>query len=319
LILITGAAGLIGRHLCSRLESEGVDFRRFDIRIHSAQDIRDPFALRSALEGVTGVVHLAAVSRVAWAQDDPDLCRATNVTSVELLVDLCMQGVNPWLIFSSSREVYGNPTRFPVREEDAMLPVNVYGESKRDAEFTIKKAIELGLVANICRFTNVYGCPHDHEDRVAMAFARKAAHGGLMRLHGGELTFDFTHVADVVDGIWRLIQQSRSNRLLPPIHFASGIGTTLRELAGMALARALRPVVLIEQSARNFDVSGFVGDPSRASELLGWQPKISLEEGFSRLINDLSKAREATEYRSSTSGYVHQPIGTLAEATRCSN
>jgi len=290
LILITGAAGLIGRHLCSRLKVEGVEFRRFDVRIDPTQDIRNRDAILRALDGVTGVVHLAAVSRVLWAQEDPDRCHETNVAALSLLADLCLQGARPWLLFASSREVYGNPVRLPVREDDEMVPVNIYGRSKLDGELIVNRARQAGLLANICRFTNVYGCQYDHEDRAAMAFARKAVHGGTMRLNGGGSTFDFTHIYDVTDGIWRLMRQMNSNRQMPPIHLVSGKGTSLREFAGLAATLALKPVEIHEMPARNFEVSGFVGDPSRAAELLGWTSRISLDEGLSQLIADLSLA-----------------------------
>jgi len=290
LILITGAAGLIGRHLCSRLQAEGVEFRRFDLRIDPAQDIRKRDAMQRALEGVTGVIHLAAISRVAWSQEDPERCNTTNVAAVSLLVELCLQGAKPWILFASSREVYGNPVRLPVCEDDALLPVNIYGESKRDGEVIINRAREAGLTANICRFSSVYGCPYDHPDRAAMAFAGTAVHGGIMRLSGGGTTFDFTHVLDVVDGIWRLMQQIISRGQMPPIHFASGKGTSLMELAEMAAAYALRPVEIHELPARPFDVSGFVGDSSRAAELLGWTSKISMNDGLRQLVADIARA-----------------------------
>jgi nucleoside-diphosphate-sugar epimerase len=194
------------------------------------------------------------------------------------------------MLFASSREVYGNPVRLPVREDDAMLPVNIYGRSKRDGELIINQARKAGLLANICRFSNVYGCPYDHEDRAAMAFASKAVHGGAMRLNGGGNIFDFTHVSDVADGIWRLIVQTKSRRQMPPIHFASGKGTSLRELAELAATHALLPVKIFDMPARDFDVSGFVGDPSRAVELLEWRSRIPLEEGLARLIGDISVA-----------------------------
>lgn len=266
--------------------------RRFDLRENPAEDIRDLSAVRKSIRNVSGVVHLAAVSRVQWAQEDPDLCKTTNVAAVKMLTDLCLEArPKPWLLFSSSREVYGNPARLPVREDDALAPVNVYGRSKRDAESIISAAREAGLLANICRFSNVYGCPFDHETRVTMAFARAAARGGRMFVEGGENTFDFTDVGDVVDGIWRLIQETAANKRLPPIHFASGQGTTLRELAQMAADRALFQVEIVDAMHRPFDVSAFVGDPGRAWRLLGWRTQTSLGYGLSRLIADLSEAR----------------------------
>lgn len=292
MILVTGAAGLIGRHLCTRLEREGISVRRFDVRNGPAQDMRDRTALAAALQDVTGVVHLAAISRVAWAEQDPALCQATNVAAMRTLVELCLvHRQQPWLIFASSREVYGNPARLPVQEDDPLLPINVYGRSKRDGERLVQAGFNAGLAGNICRFSNVYGCPHDHADRVMMAFAAAAAHGGVIALEGGDSTFDFTCVEDVVEGLWLLIQANAAGECLPPVHFASGIGTTLRELAGMAAARARAPIRIEEKSTDDFRVSAFIGDPTRAQELLGWTARGDLCQGLSRLIEALASSQ----------------------------
>lgn len=295
MILVTGAAGLIGRYLCARLERDGVAVRRFDLRNGSAEDVRHHDALAAALQGVTGVVHLAAISRVIWAEHDPALCAATNVEALESLVGLCLQcRPRPWLIFASSREVYGNPERLPVREDDPLQPINVYGRSKRDGERLVQAGLEAGLIANICRFSNVYGCPQDHADRVVMAFAAAAARGGVISLEGGDNTFDFTSVDDVVDGLCRLIQASAAGERLPPIHFVSGTGTTLRALAGMAVAKARGPVRIDETPTQGFRVSAFVGDPSRAQALLGWTAQTDLGQGLSQLIKTLAaRVKEA--------------------------
>jgi UDP-glucose 4-epimerase len=100
-----------------RLASAGIAFRRFDIRHAPLQDTRNRQSLENALEGVAGVVHLAAVSRVIWGERDPVTCHATNVTALQSLVDLCATGARPWIVFASSREVYGIVQQLPVQEQ----------------------------------------------------------------------------------------------------------------------------------------------------------------------------------------------------------
>jgi nucleoside-diphosphate-sugar epimerase len=288
MILVTGASGLIGRHLCARLESEGLAVRRFDICADPKQDIKDVTALDEAMKDVTGVVHLAAVSRVAWAQNDPELCLATNVAPLRPMTEYAVRGAKQWFVFASSREVYGNPVRLPVREDDPLEPVNEYGRSKRDAELIVNAARMQGLIANICRFSNVYGCVWDHPDRVAMAFSAVAARGGTMHVEGGKNTFDFTHVADVIDGLYKVIVCSMAGRVLPAIHLSSGTGTTLRELAELAATHASFPVEIIEAHPRTFDVSAFVGDTSLAFDILGWRTSTQLGDGIARLIGAMA-------------------------------
>lgn len=288
MILITGSSGLIGRYLCSRLSAENIQFREFDIRNSVDQDISNRQSLEAALKDVHGVVHLAAVSRVIWGERDPTLCRAINVEALSSLVELCLSGSRPWLIFGSSREVYGEAHSFPVREIAPLRPLNVYGRSKRDGEMIVQAGRERGLITNVCRFSSVFGCPHDHADRVAMAFAGVAARGGVMSIEGGTNTFDFTAVEDAVDGLFRLIQATSCRETLPPIHFVTGHGTTLRELANIAHACALRKVEKKDMPARTFDVRSFIGDPSRALELLDWRSKAVITERVAKLVADIA-------------------------------
>jgi nucleoside-diphosphate-sugar epimerase len=288
MILVTGAEGLIGRHLCARLEAEGLEVRRFDLRRSPGEDIRDSRSLAAALKDVAGVIHLAAVSRVVWAERSPALCQATNVDALNTLVSLCLEQAQPWIIFASSREVYGHPDRLPVGEDHPLRPVNTYARSKRDGEQIAHVASDAGLLANICRFSNVYGCPLDHADRVVMAFAAAAARGGVMSVEGADSLFDFTAVADAVDGLWRLVQASLAGEALPPVHFVSGQGTSLGELAEIAAARALGQVTIKAAPARDFDVSSFVGDPARAKTLLGWTARADLGTEIARLITALA-------------------------------
>ena len=288
MILVTGAEGLIGRHFCARLGAAGVEHRPFDVKRSPAEDIRNLSAVAEALRGVRGVVHLAAVSRVAWGEREPALCKATNVDALAGLLRMCVGGERPWFVFASSREVYGAVDRLPVREDDPLRPLNHYARSKHKGELITQSAAESGLLANICRFSNVFGCPLDHPDRVAMAFAAAAARGGRISVQGPMNTFDFTSVQDAVDGLCRLIEATASGERLSPIHFVSGHGTTLGGLAKMAAGMALKEVIVEEAPARPFDMSQFIGDPTRARSLIGWTVTADLRTEFSRLVAALA-------------------------------
>ena len=286
MILVTGSEGLIGRHVVLRLEAAGHDVRRFDIRRSVVEDTRSTVALIDALKGVTGVVHLAAISRVQRAEADPQACDATNVAALQDLLALCLgRPRRPWVVFVSSREVYGAQAVLPVPEEACLDPINVYARSKVAGEALIKLASAAGLMTNICRLSNVYGCPLDHPDRVVVAFAAVAARGGVMRMDGPDCQFDFTAVDDVADGLSRLIEASVAGEQLPPVHLVTGQGTTLRELAGLAAGLANQPVQIIQAAARSYDVSRFVGDPTRARALLGWEASTDVSTGLSNLVS----------------------------------
>lgn len=288
MILVTGSEGLIGRHVSSALSASGHAVRRFDLRRSPTEDVRSSEALARALEGVTGVLHLAAMSRVAHAEADPEGCHATNVESLGGLLRLCLAGRNrPWMIFVSSREVYGQQAVLRVSEDAALLPINAYATSKVKGEHLVAGAANAGLQANICRLSNVYGCPIDHRDRVAMAFAAAAARGGVARVDGADCLFDFTFITDVADGLCRLVEATIAGEQLPPVHFVSGRGTTLGALANLAKSISAHSVQIVDAPARAFDVSRFVGDPARTRALLGWQATTQIEPGLAMLVRAL--------------------------------
>lgn len=291
MILITGSSGLIGHALKTRLKARDLPVRDFDIARSLAEDTRNSEALAAAIEGVEGIVHLAAVSRVVWAEQDPGLTQAVNVDALRSLLAAASAGRRrPWVIFGSSREVYGEAGALPVPEDAPLAPLNVYARSKVTGEALMAEARQVGIVANVVRFSNVYGSTADHSDRVVPAFARSAALGGLLRLDGPENMFDFTHIDDVADGLALHVAATRAGEALPPVHFVTGRGTTLHDLAGIATRNAERAPEVEIAPSRTYDVARFVGDPARAAALLGWRSRIAIAAGFARLAADYRSA-----------------------------
>ncbi|HEY3147155.1 MAG TPA: NAD(P)-dependent oxidoreductase, partial [Dongiaceae bacterium] len=235
-ILVTGSEGLIGRALRRLLSEQGIATGGLDPRSERDEERGDVCSkddVTRALRGVAGIVHLGAVSRVIDAERDPHLCRRVNEEGTRTVLAAALAAApRPWIIYGSSREVYGQQDRMPVREDAPLRPKNVYARGKVAAEGLVIQAREAGLATAILRFSNVYGDVHDHADRVIPAFARTAAIGGVLRVDGAACTFDFTHVADVADGIQRVVQRLMAGeRALPPIHLASGRETSLGALA----------------------------------------------------------------------------------------
>lgn len=292
-ILITGSSGLVGSALAPALIARGAHVLGLDVHASGAAygDVRDCDRMRKAIEGVEGIVHLAAVSRVIWGERDPELCMSTNVGGVRNVLELALASEQrPWVIFASSREVYGQPDALPVAETCPVRPVNVYGRSKVDGEKLVEAARRGGLRACTIRLSNVFGSTNDHIDRVVPAFARAAALGQTLRIDGAEHTFDFTHIDDVTRGVVALTEFLAAGNAAPdPIHFVSGVPTTLGQLAEMAVRIAGTGSSLRLAPPRDFDVAKFYGSFARARELLGWEPRVSLEQGLNRLIHDFRR------------------------------
>jgi len=287
-ILITGSSGLVGTALTSALLAEGNDVVPFDILAHGKArgDVRNQVQVRDAVAAVDGIVHLAAVSRVVWGERDPELCWATNVGGLRNVLEAAAESARtPWLIFASSREVYGQPDALPATEDASLQPVNIYGRSKMEGERLVAEAQRAGVRACTIRLSNVFGSTLDHADRVVPAFARAAALGAELRVDGLDHTFDFTHIDDVTRGIVALAKLLVTGaEPPPPIHFVSGRPTTLGDLASLAARLGQSGSVIRPAAPRDFDVARFFGNPLRAKALLGWQPQVSLEVGLERLI-----------------------------------
>lgn len=287
-ILITGSEGVIGTALARELGRDTC-VRGFDVRACTRSERRDVFeraALQEAMIGCAGVIHLAAVSRVAWGEQDPSHCWRTNVDGTRNVLDAAVaSGERPWVLLASSREVYGQPEDLPVTEDTPVRPVNVYGRSKAEAERLAMAAGATGLRSAIVRLTNVYGEVHDHPDRVIPAFCHAALLNEPLRVDGPDREFDFTHVDDVVRGICATIKVLESSReRIPPIHLATGEPTSLAQLARLVLDAADSTSAVRRNGVRSFDVDRFYGDPGRARELLGWEPRVSIGQGVSALV-----------------------------------
>jgi nucleoside-diphosphate-sugar epimerase len=290
-LLVTGSAGLVGTPLVLALREQGHEVVEIDVRfgMASALDFRDERGGDILASGIEGVIHLAAVSRVAWGEADPALCHAINVEGTEQLLRR-QQEIAPeaWFLFASSREVYGDPASDQVRECDPLRPVNHYGRSKLKGEGAVQKAREVGLATATVRLCNVYGGREDHPDRAVPALLWRALQGEPLVLTGGGCYFDFVHVEDVVSGILRVVDLlAAGERALPTVHLATGRKTTLRGLAQMAVEAADSSSPISEVEARSFDVTGFCGAPDFAAEVIGWRARTTIEQGLAALVADM--------------------------------
>lgn len=295
-ILVTGSKGLIGSALKASLLRLGFVVKGLDVAYPIGHvehgDIQNIALLRDLVTHCSGIVHLAGVSRVITAQNDPERCWTLNAEGTQKILEVAYEAKQkPWVLYASSREVYGQQDVLPVSEIAALRPLNVYARSKVAAEQWIEQYRAKGLQTAVLRFSNVYGSVHDHADRVIPAFCRAAALGGTIRIDGSDNIFDFNHVDDVVKGIItmiRLLQEGSYD--LPTLHLTTGRGTTLIEAATLAKELSEHAVTFVEAPSRSFDVHTFYGDPVLAARVLGWTANISLEQGMAALIQDFKMA-----------------------------
>ena len=302
-ILLLGSSGQIGTNLALRLLADGHEVCGVDKRANTWTD-RFPTLLQdlggnfpSQPSGIGGVefskadvvVHLAANAKVHQLVKEPHRA-LENITVTFNVLEYCRQTRTP-IIFSSSREVYGDIHRFETAEASADFAYteSTYSASKIAGEALIYSYARCyGLPYLVFRFSNVYGrFDNDIErmERVIPLFIRRIPAGEPITVFGADKVLDFTHVDDCVDGIARGVAALAAGRVKnETVNLACGQGNTLvrmAELVGQALGKT--PQITLAPTQLG-EVTRYVADISKAKQLLGYAPQVPLEEGILRAV-----------------------------------
>jgi len=290
-VLVTGGAGVVGSALVPALGEFGWRASVFDVARDAREDVCVAEAVNAAAAESDGIIHMAAVSRVAWGEDDPQRCLRINVEGTRSVLQAAARAPKrPWVLFISSREVYGNPSKLPVVEDCPLAPVNTYGRSKAAGEALVSEARQAGLAAASIRLPSVFGSTNDIPQRVIPALSRRALRNESLRITDASQLCDFLHISDTVAGITALASRlAAGEKTLPTVHLATGTGTSLGDLARLIKRVANSDSTIVEEPPRPFDVRGFVGDARAARELLGWSPRVPFANGLAKLIADFKR------------------------------
>jgi UDP-glucose 4-epimerase len=283
-VLVTGGAGFLGSHLVDALVAAGEEVIVLD-NLHRGSpanidahlrtgavtfnegDIRDYAAIQEAVAGAEVVYHLAAQSNVIGATKDTDYSFTTNVAGTYNVLKAAASANVRRLVFSSSREVYGEPDSIPVPESAPLTAKNSYGASKVAGEAYCRVWESMtGLECQVLRFANVYG-PRDR-DRVIPIWLERAIRGEPLELYGGEQVIDFVWVGKAVEALLAAASIERTG----PINIGSGTGVTLPHLAERILEETGSPSRVDIHPARAVEVVRFVADVERMRRILGVIP-----------------------------------------------
>jgi nucleoside-diphosphate-sugar epimerase len=170
------------------------------------------------------------------------------------------------LVFTSSREVYGEPIRLPVKEIDRLLPINEYGKSKLAAE---KSLFDMDIDVSILRLSNVFG-NGDHE-RIVPTFIEAAKSGSPLKIYGSlEKQVDLVHLQDVVTSLVTAGFMKNNPRI--PINIGGGMSLTAIELAKMVINEFQSNSHIQEVPSRGKEVLRFEADITRATKYFDLQP-----------------------------------------------
>ncbi|KUO42141.1 MAG: hypothetical protein APZ16_03665 [Candidatus Hadarchaeum yellowstonense] len=302
-VLVTGGAGFIGSHLVDALLARGCPvtvldnfstgserniaphLKREDFRLVRG-DIRDPAALRRALQGVDAVVHLAALVSVPLSVKEPGLTREVNVEGTLSLLRASQEAGVARFVYASSCAVYGEAKVLPIKEDSPLRPLSPYAESKLEAEGLCRAFYESGgFPAVSLRYFNVYGPRQSGGDYAGVMLRfleRLRANQPPVIFGDGNQTRDFVHVSDVVEATLLALERPRLEGEV--INVGTGRRTSINELCAMFLrvsGRAdLKPR---HEDPRPGEIRHSQADIAKAGRLLGFRPRVPIERGVEML------------------------------------
>lgn len=302
-VLITGSSGQIGTNLALTLSEEGHSVFGVDKRLNAwtdrfpylLQDLGAPFANYRRGSGcveypeVDVVVHLAANAKVHQLVQEPHRAME-NIQITYNVLEYCRQN-EVSIIFSSSREVYGDIRRYITDEQQAdfAFTESTYSASKITGEALIYSYARCyGLRHLVFRLSNVYG-RYDNDiermERVIPLFIRRIGHGEPITIYGRDKVLDFTYIDDCVDGLYRGVRWLLSGEEGgETINLACGEGHTLVEMAELVGKAVGRDPDITIAPVRLGEVTHYVADITKARELLGYEPRTPLGEGIPKAV-----------------------------------
>jgi UDP-glucose 4-epimerase len=293
-VLVTGGAGFVGATLVRRLVGGGHTVRVFDnystgdasylagVDAELVEgDIRDAEELDTALAGMDAVIHLAAAGSVVMSVQDPVTNFDVNVVGTFQVLDAARRaGVARTVLASTGGALIGDAPP-PVSELSLPKPISPYGASKLAGEgYAYAFAQAYGLRTVALRFANVYG-PWSARKQGAMTLFFRAIHAGepIVIYGDGSSSRDYTHVDDIARALELALERDVPGGTV--LHIASGVETTVAELARLCSAAAGVPDHPVEyRPKRAGEVNRNFAAYDLAEQMLGYTPSISREDGI---------------------------------------
>ena len=300
-VMVTGGAGFLGSHLIDRLLEKGYDVLCVDNLFTGSKDnishllghphfefMRHDITFPLFVE-VDEIYNLACPASPVHYQHDPVQTTKTSVHGAINMLGLAKR-LGARILQASTSEVYGDPTVHPQSEDywgnvNPIGPRSCYDEGKRCAEtlfFDYHRQHRLPI--KVARIFNTYG-PRMHPDdgRVVSNFIVQALRGEPITIFGnGAQTRSFCYVDDLIDGLSRLMESPVE--LTGPINLGNPRESTIRELADMIVdmtgsksAIEQRPLPADDPKQRRPDIA-------KARDVLGWEPKVRLEDGLAKTV-----------------------------------
>ncbi len=295
-ILLVGGLGFIGKHVIRSLagssnlvvlsDAQAATrnqrfIKTYGLRVEEG-DITEAARLTELMlkEMPDAVIHLAALTGIAKCNENPSLAFSINVFGTYNVIMGCV-ACNSRLIFISSREVYGETTSDQTREDDPLVPNNIYGVTKLLGErLLIWAAQKYGLDYVILRLTNVYG-PKGEQYNI-QAMIHKAMTEGRIQLLGGNQRMNLIYVEDVAEAICRCLTEPQASRQI--FNVGSQEDLAVEDIVGRLVSMLGTSVRIDREPMRAGETLNFRPTLDRIERVLGWHARIAFGEGLRRTI-----------------------------------
>lgn len=290
--LVTGGAGFIGTTVVHFLVEHGHTVKVVDDLTAGKRerlpdsidfyelDIRDTAALSTVCEGVDVLIHLAALPRLQFSIDHPQVAHDVNITGTLSVLEAARAAGVKRIVYAASSSAYGDQEILPLTTDLPPQPKTPYALQKYVGEAYMKLWSELfGLKTVSLRFFNVYGPHLDPDGAYALVigrFLKLASQGQPLTVVGdGEQTRDFTHVRDVVSALYKAAQSDHVGRG-EVFNVGAGVQTTVNELTRLIGGEVTYVPARIEAKHSLADIEV-------TKKVLNWEPKVRLEDGIAEL------------------------------------
>jgi NAD dependent epimerase/dehydratase len=306
-VLVTGAGGFIGSHLVERLVGEGAKVRAFvhynsrndpglmaflpkDVQDQveiRAGDLRDPHAVYEAIRDVRVVFHLGALISIPYSYRHPFEVAETNLMGAMNVLGACRELEIARLIHTSTSEVYGTARHVPISEDHPLQGQSPYSASKIGADKLAESffcAYELPVVT--VRPFNTYG-PRQSDRAVIPTIITQALTQEKILLGNLDARRDLTFVSDTVDGF---IKAATTQGIEGEVfNLGTGMEVTILDLAEKIITQAGGEVDIEVDPQRlrpdRSEVQRLMADSTKALKVLGWEPKVALDDGLKYTID----------------------------------
>ena len=304
-VLVTGADGFIGSHLVEALVKQGYEVKAFvlynsfnswgwldtvdsqvkeSIEVFSG-DIRDPFGVKTAMQGCDAVLHLAALIAIPYSYHSPDTYVDTNIKGTLHIVQAARDLGIEKVIHTSTSEVYGTAQFVPITEEHPLQGQSPYSATKIGADqIALSYHAAFDTPVTVIRPFNTYGPRQSARAVIPTIITQLATGKRALKLGALHPTRDFNYVADTVAGFIAALNSQAGHGEV--INIGSNYEISILDTVKL-IAEVMNVEVTIEEEQQRLrpeksEVERLWADNNKAKEILGWAPHYADKEGFKR-------------------------------------